>query len=133
MEVVKIMRRELADVLTAYLMGWKNIRDCAEWLSGIDWDADLDPEAQKLAGGMELLITEVLEGLRTEVEFWQEAAKFVAEESESLYSPPLSISELIVAGSSNDRNSPMVEIIVGVGSAVGESQSWSILPLPVSG
>jgi len=127
------MRRELADVLTAYLMGWKAIRDCAEWLSGIDWDADLDPEAQKLAGGMELLITEVVEGLRPEAEFWQEAAKFVAKESESLYSPSLSMPELIVGDSSSDRNSPIVEIIVGVGPVVGESQSWSISPQLVSG
>ena len=127
------MRRELADILTAYLMGWKNIRDCAEWLSGIDWDANLESEAQKLAGGMELLITEVVEGLRPEVEFWQEAAKFVAKESDSLYSPSLSIPELIVADSSNDRNSPMVEISVGVGSAVGGPQSWSISPRLVPG
>lgn len=126
------MRREFADILTAYLMGWKNIRDCAEWLSGIDWDSSLSQEIKKSAGRMELLITEILEGLRPEVEFWQEAAKFVAKESDSLYSQPLSIPELTVADSSNDRNSLMVEITVGVGPAVGESQSWSISPLPVS-
>lgn len=127
------MRRELADVLTSYLMGWKNVRDCAEWLSGIDWDSELERGTRKLAGGMELLITEVLEGLRPEAEFWQEAAKFVASESGLLYGQPLSMMELEVADSSNDRSSPMVEITVGVGSAVAESRSWSISPLPVSG
>jgi hypothetical protein len=126
------MRRELANVLTSYLMGWKNVLDCAEWLSGIDWDAKLDQRTRKLVGGMELLITEVLEGLRPEVEFWQEAAKFVANETGLIYGQPLSMTELQVADSSNDKISPMVEIS-GVGSATAEPQSWSILPLLVSG
>ena len=122
------MRRELADLLTSYLMGWKNVRDCAEWLSGIDWDTELDQATRKLIGSIELLITEVLEGLRAESEFWQEAAKIVANESGLLYVEPLSMMELQVTDSSNDRTGPIVEITVGVESAVAGSRSWSISP-----
>ena len=85
------MRTELIDFLTAYLMGWKTVRDCAEWLAGIDWDdSTLGPQITDVAGRMELLVTEVLEGLRPEAEFWQEAAKFVESETNSLYIQPLS-------------------------------------------
>lgn len=126
------MRRELADMLTSYLMGWKNVRDCAEWLSGIDWDTNLDQRTRRLVGGMELLTTEVLEGLRSETEFWQEAAKFVASETGLIYNQPFSMMGLQVAYSSNDRVSPIVEITV-MGPAVEESPSWSISPLLVSG
>ncbi|MFO7996183.1 MAG: hypothetical protein R6U93_03415 [Dehalococcoidia bacterium] len=126
------MQRELADLLTAYLMGWKNVRDCAEWLSGIDWDTNPDRRTRQLVGGIELLTTEVLEGLRPEAEFWQEAAKFVASETGLIYGQPLSMMELQRADSSNNRNSPTVEITVGAGAVVAESQSWSISPLLVS-
>ena len=127
------MRRELADVLTSYLMGWKNVRDCAEWLSGIDWDTRLDQRTRKLVGGMELLTTEVLEGLRPEAEFWQEAAEFVANETGLIYGQPLSICRDGIASSSNDRNSPMVEITFEVEPVAAEPQSWSISPLLVFG
>jgi len=102
-------------------MGWKNVRDCAEWLSGIDWNIGLDQEDQNLAGRMELLVTEVLEGLRPEAEFWQEASQFVTSESGLLYGQPFSILQRQVVGSSNDRGDPIVEImweaeLAGVGS-----------------
>lgn len=126
------MRRELANILTAYLMGWKSIRDCAEWLSSVDWNSFIDLQTQKFIGSMELLITEVLEGLRPEVEFWQEAATFVAGESGILFSQPMSMAEIKINGSSNNSSNPFIEISVGVGADVGESQSWSISPLPVS-
>jgi len=96
------MRTELVDLSTAYLMGWKTIYDCAEWLVGIDWDdPGLDPETLNLAGRLELLATEVLEGLRPEAEFWQEAAEFVSRETDSLYSQQEFIT-VPVAISSND-------------------------------
>jgi len=125
------MRRELADLLTSYLMGWKNIRDCAEWLSGVDWDTKLDQMTRNLVGTMELLTTEVLEGLRPEAEFWQEAANFVGNETGLIYGQPLSMMELQVADSSNDRNSP-VGIMIGEEPVVAGSQSSNISPLPVS-
>jgi len=102
------MREELANILTSYLMGWRTIRDCAEWLSGIDWDAGLDSATRALAGRFELLTTEVLEGLRPESEFWQEAARLVSDESGLLWIQPLSMTEVQVASSSNDRTTPTI-------------------------
>lgn len=96
------MRTELINLLTAYLMGWKSIRDCAEWLAGIDWDnSNLDSATVDLIGNIELLVTEVLEGMRPEAEFWQEAAKIVANETNSWYNQPTIIISPVVA-SSND-------------------------------
>jgi len=117
------MRRQLADVLTSYLSGWRNVRDCAEWLSAIDWGTDLDPGTRALVGRMELLATEVLEGLRSEAEFWQEAADLVFDESGLLWIQPLSMTELQIASSSNDRTTPMTELTVGPELAIVESPS----------
>lgn len=127
------MREELANVLTSYLMGWRTIRDCAEWLSGIDWDTGIDPASRTLVGRMELLATEVLEGLRSEAEFWQEAARLVSDESGLLWIQPLSMTTVQVANSSNDRTTPTIELTVGPEPATEESPSWSISPLLVSG
>jgi len=121
---------ELVELSTAYLMGWKTIRGCAEWLASIDWsDPSLDPKSASVAGRLELLATEVLEGLRPEAEFWQDAAEFVARETNSLYSKAVFTSEPHIAYSSNDSTNRLPELTV---PAVGASQSWSISPLPVS-
>ena len=126
-----MIRTEFINLLTAYLMGWKSIRDCAEWLAGIDWESpDLDAESQNLVGRVELLVTEVLEGLRPELELWQEAANSVANESGPLYSQPMYMPETTVIVSSNDKTGPIVEVIVQAEPVVEESQSWNISPLP---
>lgn len=127
------MRNELTDILKAYLSGWKTVRDIAEWLSGIEWDSTVDSEIQQFVGCVELLTTEVLEGLRPEAEFWQEAAKLVEEESGLLYIQPVSMFEPIIAESSNSRSFQPIGITIGEGVAAEESLSWSISPLPVSG
>lgn len=112
-----MMKAELVNLSTAYLMGWKTIRDCAEYLASIDWDApSIDPVTQDIVGRFELLVTEVLEGLCPEAVFWQKVAEFVANETDSLFSPPMSLPESVIAYSSNDRNSPCVEITVLAGA-----------------
>lgn len=124
------MRRELIDLSTAYLMGWKTLRDCAEWLAGIDWnDLNLEPETLDVVGSMELLATEVMEGLRPEAEFWQEAANFVERETNSIYTRQVLITESNVANSFSDAPNRLLELTV---MEPGVSQSWSISPLPVS-
>ena len=73
---------ELIDLLTAYLIGWKTLWDCSRWLAGIDWDdSAFSPDDQKLAGLLELLTTEVIEGLRPEDEFAEEASRLVEKEA----------------------------------------------------
>lgn len=122
-----MIRKELTDILTAYLIGWKNIRDCAEWLSSIDWNGNVDLESQDLLGRMELLTTEVIEGLRPEADFWTEVAEFVARESDLLFNQPTSGPSLTITNSCNDTINPPIELIV---EGVEESPSWSISPVP---
>ena len=122
------MSRELVDLSISYLSGWKSINDLAEWLAGIDWNnPGLDPESLAFAGLMELLVTEVAEGLRPEADLWQEASKFVEGKTGSLYAIQASTG---VANSSNDTTNLPIElkVMAGVGVGVG-SQSWSISPL----
>ena len=96
------MISELLDLTKAYLTGWKTIRDLAEWLSGINWDdPDLDPDSISWVGRLELLATEVLEGLRAEADFWKEASDFVAGRTNFLFIKPF-IAERDTADSSND-------------------------------
>jgi len=120
-----MIRKELIDLSTAYLMGWKTLRDCAEWLAGIDWnDVGLKPETLDVVGRMELLATEVME-------FWQEAAKFVERETNSLYTRQILITDSTVANSFSDTPNRLLELTV---MEPGVSQSWSISPrlVPVS-
>ena len=124
------MRKLIIDLLTAYLMGWKTVRDCAEWIAGIDWnDASLDGATKELVGKIELLVTEVLEGLRPEAELWAEASKLVAQDTNSVYFQQTLTEDSIVANSSSE-NSGFPGIMAPV---VVESQSGNKLPLPVSG
>ena len=123
------MRKVIIDLLTAYLMGWKTVRDCAEWIAGIDWnEPGLDGATKELVGEIELLVTEVLESLRPEAEFWAAASKLVAQETGSVYCQLTSTEDFIVASSSNENN---VFPRIMVPEAVG-SQSWNISPLLVS-
>jgi hypothetical protein len=125
-----MMQTELVNLSTAYLMGWKTIQDYAEWLAGIEWDdPNLDPEILNFVGRMELLATEILEGLRPEAEFWQEVAEFVARETGSVYSQQTLTTAFAVSNSSTDIPIRSPELMV---LAVGGSQSWNISPLPVS-
>lgn len=77
---------ELSDVLTAYLSGWKSLGDFCEWLAGVDWDdPSFDSDSQSVVGLFELLATDVMEGIRPETEFAQEASDFVAATTGSRY------------------------------------------------
>lgn len=67
---------ELSDLLSAYLMGWKTLKDCAEWLSGIDWNqVGGDSELAATLGHLDLLCTEASEGLRPESDFERKASQ----------------------------------------------------------
>ena len=80
------LKRELTEILAAYLSGSKTAGDLCEWLAGVDWnEGSLDEEARQVLGIFELLTTEVLEGLRQEKELNQEASDFVAKISRSGY------------------------------------------------
>ena len=56
-------------MLQAYLESSANLERCAEWCAGVDWsDPELTVEEKETVGTLELLITEVAEGLREEEE-----------------------------------------------------------------
>lgn len=80
------MNTELVDLSAAYLSGQKTIRDYAEWIAGIDWDSpDLDQESLGFAGRVELFITEISEGLRSNDDLLQIASDFVSSKTDTLY------------------------------------------------
>ncbi|MBM4462203.1 MAG: hypothetical protein FJ012_02555 [Chloroflexi bacterium] len=123
------MRTEFINLMTAYLSGWNTIRDCVEWLASIDWDSPaLDTESRESLGRAELLATEVIEGLRPEGDFWNNAAQLVERETNSIYVRQLFSTDFRVATCSNDVTTlpPVFTVSVGQGS-----QSWSILPVLV--
>lgn len=129
------MRTELVNLLESYLLGWKTLSDIADWLAGIDWDdPGLDPQSQKIAGRMELLVTEVAEGLRPETEFWRDAQDLVSRETHPssrqscLYSTEALLKDSRVVSSSND-GTLQLPFTVQVGQ---ESQPLNRSPLPVS-
>ena len=60
---------EIVALLQAYLESSANLESCAEWCAGVDWsDPELTVEEKETVGTLELLITEVAEGLREEEE-----------------------------------------------------------------
>ena len=75
------MYQELLNLLTSYLYGWKPLIDCYEWVSSVSWDepeVQNNPEFREMLGRMELLTTEIIEGLRPVDEFEQEAKNIIA-------------------------------------------------------
>ena len=121
------LKKELADILTAYLSGWKTLSDCYMWLASVDWDdPELDSDGQKVLGLFELLSTDVLEGFREEIEFASEASDFVAKETRSRYFV-LKTQKIVVSSASSSRN------LMHIKTASPVEQSWNISPLMASG
>lgn len=124
------MRSELIDLLAAYLSGWKTIFDCAEWLAGVKWeDLSGDPDAKEIYGELELLVTEVAEGLRAETEFSDAATDLVARVTGSRYVISTAVSSPSVSDSSSAEVVLTPEFLVS--SVVGQ-RSWNISPRLVS-
>ena len=73
------MERELSNLLSAYLLGWQNLTECADWLSTVDWEnVDLTSKLASTLGELDLLCTEAREGLRPESDFERKASDIVA-------------------------------------------------------
>jgi hypothetical protein len=123
------MSEELNDLLISYFMRWKSVGDCAEWLAAVDWEnAQVGPESMAEVGRLELIATEVLEGLRPEGQFWQEAAEVVARSGKSVYEQ-MTQENIVKYSTSNDK----VEWSVDLNAVASAEalQSWSISPLQV--
>lgn len=124
------MREEFLNLLTSYFMRWKSVPDCAEWFAGVDWDNPLlDPQVRNDASRLDLLVTEVLEGIRPESDFWEEASSIVARDTGFVYGQ-LRSDVVVTYSAANDKADWSTDLIVrDSGRAL---QSWSISPLPVS-
>lgn len=107
------MSTELVDLSIAYLSGWKTIRDYAEWIAGIDWDSPgLNQESLEFAGRVELLITEIAEGLRSEDDLLQIASDFVSSKTDTIYTIQASATNAMPACSSSDPTSTPLLVFV---------------------
>ena len=96
------MRDELLNLLSSYLVGWKSLSDCAEWFAGINWgQTRMDLETRRWVGALELLAVEVLEAMRPESEFWQEASCIVAANGETQYVLSGDLPEVTIGASSS--------------------------------
>ena len=71
---------ELVNILERYLKSAADLREIAGWLAGVDWDdPELTAEETSDLGLLLLLVTEVAEGMRDEVELRTEAERFLAD------------------------------------------------------
>ena len=87
---VSIIVDELVTLLQCYLVSDKSLRECAEWLAGVDWDDPaLTDEEKETIGLFEVLITEIAEGMRKEVEFQEAAADFIGRNATEVLERPL--------------------------------------------
>ncbi|GEM_PF-3411470 len=66
---------ELETKLKSYIAGIVGISDLSEWLASIDWTSERQlPDADReMLGTVEVLVTEIIEGLRPESELDAEA------------------------------------------------------------
>ena len=119
--------RELVHLLQDYLLGAKGIGECAEWMAGVNWDdPDLTDREKDSLGLFELLITDVAEGLREELEFWEEASQLIAKTTRSTFTWQ-AFPEVPIAVDSASSRAPQIVVEVKVEARV--SRSWNISPL----
>ena len=71
---------EIKEELKSYLVGASSRSDLEAWLASIDWSAsaNLSSEAKAILGELELLSTEIAEGLRQETELKAAARSWLA-------------------------------------------------------
>ena len=83
-----MLRKELVNILTSYLSNWDTLHDLYYWISGVSSDDPAlasDRDLDETMGLLELLSTEVIEGLRPEIELIEAASAFVAAEMSRSY------------------------------------------------
>jgi hypothetical protein len=95
------IRIELPDVLSSYLLGWQPFSECAEWISSIDWEkVDLNSKLAQKLGELDVLCTEVREGIRPESDFERKASEIVASMTCITYS--INRPEILASSSSSN-------------------------------
>lgn len=123
------LENNLSNLLSSYLLGQKSLLECAEWFSTIDWGSiDVESELARKLGKLQVICTEVSEGLRQEAEFLKVASEVLAKISkESCIRFWISRPEVVSSSSSEN-----IENIFFMPMADPESPSWNISPQVVS-
>ena len=126
-----ILEENLENLLISYLLRQKSLSECIEWFSTIDWGSiDVTSKVARRIGLLQVISTEVSEGLRLESEFEQAVAKEVKENPRAscvLYWNPLP-GGIVVSSSSN----VIVQNNIVMPAEDRELRSWSISPQGVS-
>ena len=116
--------KEVVQVLQSYLMRSLSFGECRDWLASIDWD---DPALTKddweTLGELELILTEIGEGLREEPEFWEVAARVVAADTGIVFGPASINKDSMTAGTTTLVSTAVIRPIIGVDQG---SQPWNI-------
>jgi len=123
------LENNLSNLLSSYLLGQKSLLECVEWFSTIDWgNINVESETARKLGKLQVVCTEVSEGLRQEAEFLKEASEVLDKISKE---PCIRfwISRPEVVSSSSSGN---IENIFFMPMADQESPSWNISPQVVS-
>lgn len=118
--------RDAIQVLRAYLLRSLSFGECRDWLASVDWD---DPALTKddweALGELELILTEIGEGLREETEFQEAASRIVSTMTDFVFAPTTTTGIAVTAGTATASSSPLwTSIIVDL----PESQSWNRSP-----
>jgi hypothetical protein len=128
---VIMLENNLTNLLSSYLLGQKSLLECIEWFSTIDWgEINAASKVARKIGKLQVISTEVSEGLRLESEFVQEVSKAVADMSKTsctrYWVSRLDIAIVSSSSTGNFQNNIVMSV------ADQESLSWNISPQEVS-
>ena len=77
--------KDVIQQLQAYLLRSLSFDECRDWLASVDWnDPELTKEDWEILGELQLVLTEIGEGMREEPEFRETASRVVAERADTI-------------------------------------------------
>lgn len=116
--------REVVQILQSYLMRSRSFGECRDWLASVNWDDPvLTKEDWETLGELELLLTEIGEGLRDEAEFWEAAGRVVAAKSDFVIGPVAFEEVSVTVGTTTVASRPLATTLIVDSPA---SRSWNI-------
>lgn len=115
--------RDVIQMLQAYLLRSLSFGECRDWLASVDWnDPALTKEDWETLGELELILTEIGEGLREETEFQETAARIVAVRTDFVIRPASVDGPVVTAGTATTSTS-LLRTTISLDSPA--SQSWN--------
>lgn len=126
-----MLEQNLSNLLSSYLLRQKSLLECVEWFSTIDWGSvDVTSKVARRIGKLQVISTEVSEGIRLESEFEQEVSKEVKKISRASFVMYWNPRPGGIVVSSSSTVNVQSNIVMPTGGR--ESQFWSISPQVVS-